>query len=428
MPSVILPNLMFEEELSGQSVGSGTATRRVAELAPLCGFLRKSPDDVVVTAPDGLPTDLPVGLDRARYHSISELTGGEFIGMELRPWGWSEPAVAFAKKHQLLCNGPPVSSVRTVNSRRFLADFDLYGPESDKVAAEQIDLVTSDRQKVSDQPTLKQQQHRLWFSAICESLTDVRNALENVNFRKLSGGNWVIKSEYSQAARNRICGMGPLRERDEHWLRSRFDGGYIVAVEPWVKRISECGLQYSIHTDRQTITFDGAVELYTTFRGQYLGSGISPDAAEHWKGSIEHGFTLAAAAARVGYFGCLGIDTMRFEDCDGNRFVRFSHDLNARITMGRLACGIAAHPEYPESGIWCHFPTEMLSGEDFSFSQKLPGSVRISRTSPRMVGGRPVGVSSGFISSSDWWDLRDAIKIMTAEIQAGAGQRDREVM
>lgn len=428
MPSVILPNLMFEEELSGQSVGSASATRRIAELAPLCGFLCRSPDDVVVTATDSLPMDLPAGLDGVRYHSVSEIIGGEFIGMELRPWGWSEPATAFARKYRLSCNGPPVSAVRTVNSRRFLADFDLYGPESDNVAAEPIDPVTSDRKQVSDQPTLTLQHQRLRFSAICKSLTDVRNALENVNFRKLSGGNWVIKSEYSQAARNRICGTGTLLERHEHWLSSRFDRGHIVAVEPWVKRISECGLQYSIHTDRQAITFDGAVALYTTSRGQYLGSGISPDAAEHWKGSIEHGFTVAAAAARAGYFGYLGIDTMRFEDCEGNRFVRFSHDLNARMTMGRLACGIAAHREYPESGIWCHFPAEMLSGDDFSFSQKLPGSVRISRTSPGMVGGRPVGVSSGFISSSDWCDLRAAIKIITAEIQAGAGQRDREVM
>jgi hypothetical protein len=418
MPAVFYPNLMFEEELSGSGELTAAAAGRVAELAPLVGLLCNSLADVVVVSESSVPSGLPESLANVRYRTVDELSTTEALvpGTQFVPWGWSSTARNMARTLQLPDSGPDSVSVQLINSRRFLAEFDRVIPLNE-------DSVN----------VLHHSSHEIPLGRVCCSLNQVNECLAEfcLNF----GEHWVIKSEFSQAARNRIRGTGPdLTASQSQWVSHRISQGQVVSAEPWLARVAECGLQFRIQqtpgddadmdaagsdVPETAIKFDGITELLNDAHGRYIGSVVRFPGNAVWNPAVSRGFRIAEAAADSGYHGFLGIDSMIFQDQRGRKFLRLAHDINGRCTMGRVAQGAMKGLHAGERGLWCRVPAEILKEDQNSFAKKLPESVRTIRTSPERVGHRKVEASFFLLTTNDTDDLDRCIKMVMEHHRSG---------
>lgn len=148
---------------------------------------------------------------------------------------------------------------------------------------------------------------------------------------------WVIKAEFGMSARERILGTGPfVSTGDVNWMSRRLARGQRLYFEPWVEKMVEAGLQYSIPTSGEP-QFIGCTELLTDGRGQYRGSRWCDRRHVEWESEIESGMQLVREVQRAGYFGPIGIDAMKYRDDTGEIRSRPIQDINARWTMGRMA-------------------------------------------------------------------------------------------
>lgn len=436
MASLFFPNLMFEEELAGISL-TPAARRRVRELAPVMGLLAESPDDAVLVADDGLPDELPESLAGVRFQTASDCKSQRSAFSGLIPWGCSAQACAVAAGLGLGCACPAAAVVRRINSRSFLNAFDRLLPLPPDVAQALLRTDHPAMQSgtpggstepgvhpcvVQGQPgtTISLDQLSRPFSTLCRSVDEVQQTLADQ--ASAYGPKWVIKAELSQAARNRILGTGPaLTVPHRNWLQQQFVRHASVAVEPWVRRIAECGLQFRIvppaadcrsstttsnASSPAAIVCDGLTRLINTSGGHYLGSLIwhpdRQDAVEAvWQPAVDAGYRLAAAAADAGFFGCLGIDCMVFEHPRGGYCLRLAHDVNGRYTMGRVALQLRQWLQADEFGVWAHFPSDSLTSGLFSLTAAEARGVRMVRTSPGQVGHQPVGTTTALLVSTD---------------------------
>lgn len=407
---VFWPNLMFEEELAGHVVSSD-ARRRAQELAAVVGLLADSSDDIVLVDRDSVPEELPACLSHIRFLTEAGLRGlaerdHQSVARQLIPWGASEAARCLANRHGLMYDGPEASVVEAINSRQFLIPFDRVQPLS-CAGPGVADLAGT---PWCDRP----------FSTICRTFESVAEVIAEQC--RYAGPQWVIKAEFSQSARNRILGTGlPLTVPHQNWVERQLEQGSVVAVEPWVRRVAECGLQFRIRPDlpREGLTslpdvgskgmrvvFDGMAQLINSRSGVWLGSIVrSPAHAvlgdSVWQPAICQGFSLAAAAADLGYHGFLGIDCMIFEQSGGLRFLRLAHDVNGRCTMGRMALSMVGQLADTEVGFWGRISPELIESRQFSLTERWPESVRIVPTSPGLVGGRAVRVSTALLATAD---------------------------
>ena len=355
MNCVLLPNFFFEEELQAtRDTGSKAARQLAAELAPIMGLLeqenstaecippsdRLPPDrlsqrSIVVVSETTRPTEVPAVLQGIDFLTIDELaehirrksqTAAErATSWHAVPWGCSEAAIEAFRTSGLCGDWPRIDAVRLINSRRFQSVVDK--------AIEVAGTGSMDS-----------------FGMLCSSPKEVTAAIRDAC--RYSTLGWVIKADLSHASRNRILGTSPACTSDQlAWLAARFSSGEAVYVEPWVKRISECGLQFSVFASNDgpsEIKYIGAAEMLTDSTGHYRGSVVSnpsgSDASSDllWHAAIEHGRQIAGKAAAAGYHGPLGIDCMVFQSpTDDHRWLRMCHDINGRLTMGRIRCVFA---------------------------------------------------------------------------------------
>jgi hypothetical protein len=421
MNKILLPNLFFEEELQSiATAGSPQARRLVAELGPVMGLLaaEETGRSIVVVDADAQPDDIPPALQRVEFLSRVETAASVFneysSAWNVVPWGWSESAVAILLKtcgqksidgwpgledagpkprdfirstqsspgHPF--NTPNIDVVRMINSRHFQSQFDAA------VAIDGTDRIDA-------------------FGTLCHSLSQVETAIEVAAQFSLRG--WVIKADLSHASRNRLLGNS-TELRCEHltWLEGRFANGECVYVEPWIERVAECGLQFQIRQSAPTsnIEFIGAAEMLTDDAGRYRGSVVrsdqTPDSPLNmvWQPAIEHCRYIATVAAAEGYFGPIGFDCMIFRHSQQNRhWLRVSHDINGRMTMGRVALSLKRLLEPGETGIWLHTAENSLQ-QSWKESDDIPqGDVRIERTSPRLIGGKPAKTATAFVVSGN---------------------------
>lgn len=446
MAVVFLPNLMFEEQLSGDPIRS-LAARRARELSVVMGLLTQESQDAVLVTADGVPDGLPRCLQAVTFLKESQSELRRWAGQTLIPWGSSEFARRIAERLDLSYRAPPSEVVRWINSRRFLVPQDQVISLSDTIRVDQFPKA-ADEDVAARSATMDGCSSGVInaitarpFSTICEDLKEVQEELARI--QSIFGSAWTIKADLSQAARNRLLGRGMvLSDPHRAWLQKQFSKGSVVAVEPWVRRLAECGLQFCIEAQkaeqqaaehqaagpwinsgvtpasRCNIRFDGLTRLVNTSSGGYLGSVVfgsrlKEESERIWHAAIAHGHRIARAVAAAGYDGWLGIDCMILEHPAGQRFLRLAHDLNGRCTMGRVALNLSKWLQPEELGFWGHFPSDLLCGRSFSFAKTLPESVRSILTSPRQMDGQPLSVSTAFFATSDSEALSATIQYLS---------------
>lgn len=420
MSTLFYPNLFFEEQLAAMTSSGGfrpspVAKRLVNELAPVMGLLAFGRDSsVVVVDAEAIPTGLPEALANIRFFTPDETRDHAASMTRFIPWGWSSQAKQLAGQLGLVQEWPDDTAVRDVNSRSFLVPFDRVSHAG-----------------LAD----KQDRDQQCFSCLCRSIGDVEMQLGQLALH--DAVSWVIKADLSQAARNRIVGNGGvLSDAQEGWLRKQFRDGSAVAVEPWVERIAEFGLQFKIPSLKATdeIQFEGAAEMLTDSAGRYLGSWICHDnPAPSIHRAIEHGFEVAQAARVAGYLGPMGIDCMLFRAAnDGAIRLRMCHDINARNTMGRVALSLKRFLRSGEIGLWLHAESHRWSSvvdEDaFESAGEVPvntllgSDVRIVPTSPAMTGSKPTQLKTALLISGS----RAALKSVAEQILWHTSSSPRE--
>jgi len=325
----------------------------------------------------GLPNVRPVTDER----EISE-------SVEVIPWGWTQEIRNRADQQGWYYSAPPHTVVTEANSRRF----SFQCEQEWKIGLEGTAAVDS-----------------------VESLAEA--------IRRLPRGDdrWVVKAEFSMSARERVLGQGrELPEQTLHWARKRIERDGIVFVEPWVDRIAEAGLQFTIPQSGEPV-FEGVTPLLTDERGEYRGNrfAVHDNIESLWSSSIDTAQQVAQKLQAKGYFGPLGIDAVRYRDREGELRLRPLQDINARYTMGRLALGFRRLLKPGETGSWLHFPQPDVSIEELKEwfaknQQRLPAGMKVIRTSPWEVNGKPVrhGTVDLICSSQEVQDEAERISLI----------------
>jgi hypothetical protein len=365
MPRLFLGNFEFEHHLAAKVPRQlPEAVRRIsAEMA--CVWVAIATDGEAIWTPDPVDPDFFDYLRTVGGPAVAAVTTklGIDPSFELVPWGWTDEVRNFARAHRLMVDAPPQAVVRAVNSRRFSAQLE-----------------------------------RDWDVGLTGT-TEVRSLkvlAEAIRAAQSVSTDWVVKAEFSMSARERILGRGTqVPQQARRWVEKRLRDDGVVFLEPWVERVAEVGLQFTIPKSGAPV-FEGVTPLLTDRTGGYRGSRFSPDEQieQIWKDAIAVGHRVAQCVQAEGYFGPLGIDAVRYRDIDGGTSLRPIQDVNGRYTMGRLSLGFRRLLNAGECGSWLHIglPSD-ASGPAHYWREhiephRLP-AMRLIRTAPFEVGGRP---------------------------------------
>lgn len=396
MPRILLPNLMFEDELDGTAYRVPVLARKSAgQLAAVMGLLASAqpssasePGDIVVVIGDEIPSEIPPALRHVRFETLTSLGKLNLAEFGFQPWGWSDAAITVGRKLGLQFSAPDADVVRFVNSREFLAPQDGCLSLTPNITARELP-----------------------GGRLCGSMLQVSEALHE--FSALGFSRWVIKSNLSQAARNRVCGDGlDIPMAGQNWLQKRFVDKQPVYVEPWFERIAECGLQFYVPaiSSEDPIDFLGGCEMLTDDSGRYRGSVVSDAAHGWWHRAIPRCAEIAAAARQLGFFGPIGMDCMLVRDpVDGQLWLRPCHDINGRFTMGRVALSLRHLLQPGEIGYWCHGMRKSdVAGQNL-FEQQAGENVRIIPTSPAGHGSEKTTFQTALLISAECCHLTSVV-------------------
>ncbi len=295
------------------------------------------------------------------------------VPVEACPWGWTDDIRRQCERNDWKFAAPPQEVIGEVNSRRFSLELE----QSWGIGLE--------------------------GAAVIHNVDELRAAVERM---PASVDRWVVKAEFGMSARERVLGRGrELDEQTVNWLRNRTGANEVAVIEPWVERIEEAGLQFTVPWSGVPV-FEGVAQLLSDSTGQYRGSRFAQDVETElrWMPAIETGMRVARLLKQMGYFGPLGIDAMRFRDANGNERMRSVQDINARHSMGRLALGLRRVLSPGEHGSWLHvrWPTDSIDAPRLWFDKltaDLPADVRVIRTSPFTADNHPVGHGTLVIAS-----------------------------
>ena len=368
-------NFDFEDQLRDEVQRSARVERLLLELAS--SWLAIADVGDRIWCPGQLPEEFLTSLSQWGLPANIFVTQPREIpaGMELVPWGWSSAAVEFGERHGLVVEAPPLEVVRLANSRE-------YSVPREEPPADDWD-----------------------FATLCRTLGEVLACVE----RLPTTTAWVIKANWSHAARERILGRGPvISNADLQWVKQRLARDGVVCWELWLEREAEIGIQWHLPRGGSP-QLVAITELLVDARGQYAGTramsprgiGFQPVISSHTSDRLEAYPTgeptipewaqHAAEATRPivndlaqrGYFGPVGIDAMRYIHPDWKLpRTRPLQDINARWTMGRLAAGWFERlsGEFPVT--WWHGPCPSHADDE-------PGTQWIA-TSPDTVDGQSV--------------------------------------
>ncbi|HXY34141.1 MAG TPA: hypothetical protein VEI07_07930 [Planctomycetaceae bacterium] len=310
-----------------------------------------------------------IGLAAARFVDRAEDVPR---GAVLFPWGWCKSAVDFGAAHGCKCDHPDLSAVAKANSREFSSgleakwDVGLPGARAIRTSSE-LDLVFSDAAKLP--------------------------------------GGWVIKADFGMSARERIVGRSAPHHNQVEWARRHLQRGEPIFFEPWVESVAEFGCQFSVLPSGKLL-LEGITGLLTDAQGTFRGSRLSATESglSHLlePSALEIVKRAAQRVQQLGYFGPLGIDVMQYRTSEGEIRWRPLQDLNARLTMGRVALGLRRLLKPGEWADWLHLG---VSTAAFKANREkmaillrdLATDARLVRTSPLKVGDAPTGHETALI-------------------------------
>ena len=386
---VIFPNFLFEDSISGHRTRRRSQLRDVMNaLAPLTG-LTGNPGDTVVVAGDKIPPVLPGPLSHVSYTTIDEIqkkTAASSDSIFLSPWGWDSAARLLAKSLGSSETVPSEASVLAVNGRQFLAEFDImYGRNENRIFNGK-------------------------FGRLCHDVTTLQEGIAELADQDIS--QWVAKPAYSASGRGQLSGNSPiLNTHQQLWVRRQLGNCGYIYLEPWLPVVRECGIQLhlsSTEPDCSTVRLEGLTEFVTDRQGCYSGSLLTPRHDSLWCPAVAQALHIGKRAKDLGYFGPLGIDCMQVVLPGSGPVLRLCHDINGRMTMGRLALQLKQYLGHENSGVWLHSPhmnqTEVQRSSGKHPANDAGGVVEILRVSPEMIGNQAAAVNSWLYVT----DSRDA--------------------
>jgi hypothetical protein len=304
---------------------------------------------------------------------------------EFVPWGWCTSVLSWAGERGWSCHPPNLAVVAEVNSREFSSALETeLGVALPGVRA-------------------------------VRSLSDLELAISEG--AKLLGG-WVLKANFGMSARERIVVRQLPRESEIGWARRRLERGDSLFFEPWVEALAEYGCQFTVPLAGGPV-LEGITGLLTDAQGTYRGSRLLPldDAAACVPEHILHAVQRAAERIqRRGYFGPLGIDVMQYRTPEGQVGWRPLQDINARLTMGRVALGLRRLLAAHETADWLHIGRSggtTQAGADWAhLSNSLPPGVRLLRLSPLEIGGRRASRGTALVIANNAETLNQCFKLV----------------
>jgi hypothetical protein len=396
MSHIFYGNFDFEHELASPSYNRSNRLKRLnAELTS--HLLALACDGDQLFFPSEPPTAFLSEAVFAGFPDVCTEVSSDLANDRLvaTPWGWSNAAVAFSESQDWTACAPSLAAVLSANSRRF--SFDLEERSVGGIPG--ATAVNSLKQLVA---------------AIHDAAAIWNCPLENFT--------WLLKAEFSMSGRERIAGQGAnLDDSSRNWVGRRLISGRWLFFEPRVDSLCELSTQWNIPNLSLTVTqpgspeFLGATRLLTDSSGQYLGSvpiaaasleTMSKKSADSCLSQeiLNQVFAdsdlAACEAQRLGYHGPLGIDAMIYRGPDGEPSLRSIQDVNARLTMGRIALGWFQRFPVSECPAWLLVPCEWLQRDGMNPS---PANSIVRQTSPFKIAGQParrVGIL--FAQQADW--------------------------
>lgn len=297
------------------------------------------------------------------------------VGTHLMPWGWTADLTEWGKQHGWRCDCPDLAVVATANSREFSSSLE-----------------------------------REWGVGLPQART-VRNPQEldeAVNDSTRQSPDWVVKANFGMSARERFLGRGsPPGRQATQWVKKQLAQEEAVYFEPWVERIEEFGFQFTIpHMAKPML--EGITPLLTDHLGTYRGSRLRPTSGRFARadeiGDVLRTVTRAAERIQqLGYFGPLGIDAMLYRSADGQPSWRPLQDVNARLTMGRLALGLRDFVPELKHATWLRARAASAgTAEELGpVLDRLPDATEIVHTSPLWIGDRRPVSGISFLITAD---------------------------
>lgn len=399
MPRVFYGNFDFEHELATPDYNRSKQIERLnAELSThLLAFAEDG--DRLFYGGDGLSAFLTdaatAGFPVVR---TAELLNQPIPNAELVPWGWSGAAISFWVSRGLRSGSPAAGVVATVNSRTF------------SFAVEQrLDSAIPGAVEIDSIETLE--------VAISEA-ADIWN-------RSIEEFDWLLKAEFGMSGRERVAGRGALIEDFQTgWIRRRLNSGDRLYFEPRVESLCELSSQWIIpksdsnNGPSMEPELIGTTQLLVDRAGQYLGSILVDRSSTDIPSIVDTDFSLSRetldhllqgarsvvkAAQLAGYYGPIGIDSMVYRDIDGQPAARPVQDVNARLTMGRIALEWFRQLATTDRPAWLLVPEAWLNERGIAAALDNPAA---RLTSPRVVAGQPVRRVGVLINDQvDWRNL-----------------------
>jgi hypothetical protein len=287
---IVVANLDAEAEIAGLPISD-----RALRLASSLGTLLR-----VLAAPEGrLWTPRPV--DPARVPDVPGLPRPGLVSGPLADLPPAPDVVAWAETPAVrrlrgLSVEPPV--LATVAHRRFGLDL-----------ARRLGIA-------------------LPGAAIVRSPAELRTRLAAGAADAAPDGRWVLKAPYAAAGRWRL--FDGARDDEIGAFFRRFGEGLL---EPWLRRTGDGGVAAEVRADA-AVAVIGAHEQSVDERGRFLGVGPFREATGRER---EVAVAAGEALARAGHVGPFGVDTWTGVDRDGRERVNLLGEINARLTMGRVA-------------------------------------------------------------------------------------------
>jgi len=365
--NLLFGNFDFEHHLgpSGPRTLPASVQRLNAELAYSLVTIAQAGDFVWAVGPP--ESDYPQHLAEMGLPEIRIVGDASDVpvGTELRPWGWSSHVKSWGTRNGWRCDCPDLAVVATVNSREFSSSLE-----------------------------------REWNCGLPQARTvrSLQKFHEVVADATQQTAAWVVKANFGMSARERFLGRdSPPSQQAVQWVRKQLAESGAVYFEPWVEPLEEIGVQFTIPAAGQPV-LEGITPLLTDSLGTYRGSRLRGPSGQlaSIEGTAAVLEIVTRAAQRIqqlGYFGPLGIDAMRYRAPAGDICWRPLQDINARLTMGRLALGLRRCVRPDDHASWLHVrwagTAAKIAERLAHIARSLPDGTRALRTSPITVGEHP---------------------------------------